>query len=88
MYIHVSCCLSTSAAEVGFDPTTYSYNEDVGTATLTIVANRLNLNGAVEYYTQDGTAVGQVGEGMFDPQELIVNTRRVRVRVRVTYFAY
>ncbi len=62
----------SSAAEVGFGPTTYSYNEDDGTATLTIVANRLNLNGAVEYYTQDGNAVGQIGGGTFDSQELIV----------------
>ena len=43
-----------------FDPTSYTVNEFDGTVTLTIrssVAGPI-LNGAVEFYTEDGTASG------------------------------
>ena len=43
-------------ASIGFDPITYCGSEADGFAELTIIASVPNLNGAVVYYTQAGTA--------------------------------
>ena len=54
------------APQIGFDPESYTYDEDAGVARLTIITNMplrfTDANGAL-FYTEDGTATG--GGGMF-----------------------
>ena len=60
----IPCChISAPAREVWFDPTSYTVDEDAGTATLTIRTNTPGpeLNGAVVFYTEDDTASGELG---------------------------
>ena len=44
-----------------FEPTAYTVNEDAGTVTLTIKTNVPGgpSDGGVEFYTEDGTAIGK-----------------------------
>ena len=46
---------------VFFDPASYTVNENAGTATLTIRTDVPGgpVDGAVEFYTEDGSAIGQ-----------------------------
>ena len=52
------------AAQIGFDPESYTYDEDAGVARLTITTNMpllfTDATGAL-FYTQDGTATGGGG---------------------------
>ena len=52
------------APEIGFDPTSYSYDEAAGVARLTITTNMplrfTDATGAL-FYTEDGTATGGGG---------------------------
>ena len=64
------CCISLhpsniiTAPEIGFDPTSYNYDEDAGVARLTITTNMplrfTDATGAL-FYTEDGTATGGGG---------------------------
>ena len=64
------CCISLHpsniiiAPEIGFDPTSYFYDEDAGVARLTITTNMplrfTDATGAL-FYTEDGTATGGGG---------------------------
>ena len=51
-------CIFVTGAEIGFDPTSYSVDEDAGTVSITVVANQPNLVNPVTYYTEDVTATG------------------------------
>ena len=59
--MHVFPTTLAVTPDVFFDPTSYTVNEDVGVATLTIRTNVLGgpPNGAVEFYTEGGTATGE-----------------------------
>ena len=52
---------SVTAPQIGFDPTSYSYDESAGVARLTITTNIplrfTDATGAL-FYTEDGTATG------------------------------
>ena len=47
---------------VFFDPTSYTVNEDTGVATLTVRTNVPGgpVDGAVQFYTEDGSATGMI----------------------------
>ena len=60
--IYIILCLLAPPREVWLEPTSYSVDEDAGTAALTIRTNipGPDLNGAVVFYTEDGTASGEL----------------------------
>ena len=56
--------INFTAPQIGFDPTSYSYDESAGVARLTITTNIplrfTDATGAL-FYTEDGTATGGGG---------------------------
>ena len=61
---HLLIHFLSAAPSIGFDPESYTYNEDDGEAVLTITTSDpsefTDANGAL-FYTDDGTAVGSGG---------------------------
>ena len=59
MFCHCNkFCSFYTAPRIQFQPDTYTVNEADGVAEITIVTNRLNVNGSALFYTEDGTATG------------------------------
>ena len=62
--LHQSINNSFAAPQIGFDPVSYTFNENAGVATLTITTSDptmfTNANGAL-FYTTDGSAQGSGG---------------------------
>jgi len=57
-YHYNNFCSSYTAPRIQFQPDMYTVNEADGFVDITIVSNRLNLNGSALFYTEDGTATG------------------------------
>ena len=49
---------SYTAPIIEFQTDSYTVNEAEGVLEITIVTNRLNVNGSALFYTKDGTATG------------------------------
>jgi len=49
---------SYTAPIIEFQPDSYTVNEAKRVVEITIVTNRLNVNGSALFYTEDGTANG------------------------------
>jgi len=58
VFYHYNNFCSYTAPRIQFQPDSYTVNEADGFVDITIVANRLNLNGSALFYTEDGTATG------------------------------